>query len=188
MMLMKLIHTIGHSTRSAEEFLALLLSAGIAVLVDVRRYPGSRRYPHFNRAAMRSWLADAGIEYLHMPELGGRRAAQAESANTYWRNAAFRAYADYLSTAEFVQALERLEQLAEARRPVIMCAEAVPWRCHRQLIADALVARGLEVRHIISERSAEAHALNPGAQVDSSGRISYPGAGSTQSSLFDAER
>lgn len=129
---MSVVFTVGHSTRSADEFLELLGANGVRALVDVRRYPGSRRYPYFNRESLSELLSTAGIAYHHAPELGGRRESTADSPNTFWKNASFRAYADYMSTPEFQTAFERLEQIAWSLATAIMCAEAVPWRCHRQ--------------------------------------------------------
>src|SRR5437870_2302093 len=143
-----MIYTVGHSTRSLETFLALLAEHQIRLLVDVRRYPASRRYPHFAQEPLAAALEAVGIAYRHDADLGGRRSARKDSANTAWRSAGFRGYADYMETPAFEDALARLRELARARPTAILCAEAVPWRCHRQLIADALVARGEEVGHI----------------------------------------
>jgi uncharacterized protein (DUF488 family) len=184
---MRRFYTIGHSTRSAAEFLDLLLGAAVQLLVDVRRYPGSRRHPHFNREPLRELLRPAGISYLHLPELGGRRTAVPASLNGFWRNASFRAYADYMSTPEFAAALRRLESLPAQQSPVLLCAEAVPWRCHRQLIADALVARGHEVQHILAAHRSERHALHPGARLNTEGSLVYPAMLDGQSSIFEQE-
>ena len=181
---MSRFYTIGHSTRSIAEFIELLRS-GVSLLVDVRRYPGSRRHPQFNREALSESLAAAGIEYLHAPSLGGRRNADEHSPNTFWRNASFRGYADHMGTAEFQQALEQVERLGSEKTVSVMCAEAMPWQCHRQMIADALVARGHEVLHILSDRRLDAHELNPAAAVDRQGNITYPAAAGTQATLFD---
>ena len=182
---MSLLHTIGHSTRAFPEFHNLLRAFEVNTLVDVRRFPGSRRYPQFNRENLSLALQQECIAYLHAPELGGRRVALADSPNTFWRNASFRAYADYMATPEFRDALERLLQLAGDGTVAVMCAEAVPWRCHRQLIADALVAHGHEVRHILSETRAEPHTLNNGAFVFADGSVQYPGKAGAQGSFFD---
>jgi uncharacterized protein (DUF488 family) len=171
-----LVLTIGHSTRAWPAFLGLLREFGATTLVDVRRFPASRRHPHFNGLALARALGEDGIAYVHEPELGGRRDPQPESPNTAWRVAAFRGYADHMASAEFRAALDRLPALASAGRPAVMCAEAVPWRCHRQLIADALVARGLEVRHILGPGQDRAHELNPHARIATDGTILYPGA------------
>lgn len=185
------VHTIGHSTRSAQDFVDLLSRNGIDLLVDVRRYPGSRRHPHFNREALADTLAEAGIRYRHAPELGGRRPARddakgdvAASPNRGWRNDSFRAYADHMADPEWQAGLARLMEEAEAAAVAIMCAEAVPWRCHRQLISDALVARGVDVRHITSASEPAPHALNEMARVDGEGRVSYPGEEPDQRDLF----
>jgi uncharacterized protein (DUF488 family) len=149
--------TIGHSTRALAELLALLAEFEATTLVDVRRFPGSRRYPHFGGPALAQSLAGAGIGYAHEPDLGGRRDPSPASVNTAWRVAAFRGYADHMASPEFRAGLERVLALSEAGRPVIMCAEAVPWRCHRSLIADALAVRGIPVEHIMSAKRRDAH-------------------------------
>jgi uncharacterized protein (DUF488 family) len=166
---------VGHSTRSAAELLELLDEHGIRLLVDVRRFPGSRRHPHFGSAPLAAALAAGGIGYRHAPELGGRRDARPESPNTAWRNAGFRAYADHLATPEFRQALAVLLADAAAQPTTVMCAEAVPWRCHRQLIADAAVAAGVEVMHILGRGRCDRHALNAAARVAADGTVTYPG-------------
>jgi uncharacterized protein (DUF488 family) len=168
------IFTVGHSTRSSEEFLALLRAHGIGRLVDVRRYPGSRRYPHFSRDALAATLAEAGIEYVHAPGLGGRREAAPDSRNGAWRSAAFRGYADHMTSSEFQAWLQRLVAWSTEGNTAIMCAEALPWRCHRQLIADALVARGIEVMHISDPARTQKHLLNPHAVVADDGAVTYP--------------
>ncbi len=152
--------------------------------MDVRRYPASRRHPQFSRDALAASLARAGIEYVHEPALGGRRAARPDSQHTAWRVEAFRGYADYMETAEFGAALERLKQRAAGTTTAILCAEAVPWRCHRRLISDALVARGLEVLHILGPGHAEPHELDPNARVLPDGRLLYAGPAGDQPSLF----
>ncbi len=162
---MALIYTIGHSTRTLEDFLALLRQHGIQLLVDVRRFPTSRRHPHFARETLARALELEGIEYLHEPEMGGRRSARPDSQNTAWRVKGFQGYADHMDTPEFRAALERLVARAGERRTAVMCAEITPWRCHRQLIADALVARGHQVCHIVSPARIEEHNLNPNARV-----------------------
>jgi uncharacterized protein (DUF488 family) len=156
-------------------------------LIDVRRYPGSRRFPHFGRDALAASLPAAGIEYVHESDLGGRRTPREDSPHTAWRSAAFRAYADHLESEEFRAALVRIEAAASAGRPCLMCAEAVPWRCHRQLIADALTARGGEVRHILSATRADRHAINPHARVLQDGRLVYDRAAQEGRTLFDSE-
>lgn len=177
------ISTVGHSTRTAGELLDLLGEHGIALLVDVRRFPGSRRHPQFGRDALEAALAGRGIAYRHEPDLGGRRAALPDSPNNAWRVEAFRGYADYMGTPAFERALERLISLAGERPAAILCAEAVPWRCHRRLIADALVARGVEVRHILGPGRSEPHALHPDARVLPGGRLVYPAPGGEQGRL-----
>lgn len=181
---MPTLHTVGHSTRSADELLALLAQHGIGLLVDVRRYPGSRRHPQFSRDALAQSLAEAGIEYAHEPDLGGRRAARPDSPHTAWRVVAFRGYADHMETPEFAAALERLIRRAEEKPTVILCAEAVPWRCHRRLISDALVAKGIEVRHILGPGRADRHELDPNARVEPGGRMVYSGPEPVQADLF----
>src|ERR1039457_1853003 len=147
---MKRIFTIGHSTRNIGDFVSMLEENGIKLLVDVRKLPGSKRYPQFNKDDLADSLGKASIHYEHFPELGGRRKAKPDSHNTAWRNESFRGYADYMETQEFRQGVERLADLAEKAGPAaIMCAEAVWWRCHRALISDFLKARGVEVIHII---------------------------------------
>jgi uncharacterized protein (DUF488 family) len=168
------VWTIGHSTRSLEAFVALLHAHGIERLVDVRRFPRSRRHPHFNTDALGEALPTAGLAYRHLPGLGGFRRPRADSRNAGWRNASFRGYADYMETEEFTRHLAELLEDARAGRTAIMCAEAVPWRCHRSLISDALVARGVEVRHILGPSPAELHVLTAGARVSDT-RVLYPG-------------
>ena len=167
------ILTVGHSTRTAEELAGLLRQHGVERLVDVRSAPGSRRMPHFARAALEAWLPEAGIAYLHMPELGGLRRPRPNSVNGGWRNDGFRGYADYMQQPEFWSALEQLRKLASERRTAIMCAEAVPWRCHRSLISDALTARGVRVLHITGRGEPSQHRLTPFASVVE-GHITYP--------------
>ena len=167
------LFTIGHSTRSLEQFLGLLSREGATHLVDVRAFPTSARYPHFSQPDLQRAIVDTGGRYSHMPSLGGRRRGKRDSHNTLWRNASFRAYADYMETREFAEALDDLLALATLEPTVIMCAEAVPWRCHRSLIADALSVRGVEVRHLVSGSAPRPHALTPFAHVDGL-RLRYP--------------
>lgn len=167
------ILTVGHSTRTIEEFIRLLAAHKVNQLVDVRTIPRSRHNPQFNSDQLAHSLSGAGIRYLHMSELGGLRHARRDSINTAWRNLSFRGYADYMQTPEFEKALEELSRLAQKRRTAIMCAEAVPWRCHRSMIADALVARGTEVQEITSQTSVRLHAMPPWARMEQ-GRITYP--------------
>jgi uncharacterized protein (DUF488 family) len=168
------IYTIGHSTRPIDEFLTLLGVHHIRQLVDVRTVPRSLRNPQFAREALSRSLTAAGIAYRHLPELGGLRKPRRDSTNTAWRNDSFRGYADYMQTAAFDRALDELTAFAAAAPTAIMCAEAVWWRCHRRLIADALVARGIDVRHITSTAAASGHELTEFARVDN-GRVTYPG-------------
>ncbi|MGP0038882.1 MAG: DUF488 family protein [Solirubrobacteraceae bacterium] len=168
------IYTIGHSTRSPEELLALLSGPGVALVADVRAFPSSRRHPQFNRAVLAGWLGDAGIAYRHMPGLGGRRKAVPGSANGGWEDSAFQGYADHMRTSEFRTALAELEALAAERPTAIMCAEAVWWRCHRRLIADALVVRGWRVEHLGIGDSVALHELTEFAVVGPDRTITYP--------------
>ncbi len=168
------VWTVGHSTRAAAELIDALNSFKIKLLVDVRTYPGSRRYPHFNQEQLKPSLAAAGIEYQHLPELGGRRKARPDSQNLAWHNEMFRGYADYMETESFRLGIERLLDLAKKRRTAIMCAEAVWWRCHRSLIADYLKASGAEVTHIMAKGKSEPHPFTSAARVVD-GRLSYRG-------------
>lgn len=166
------VWTIGHSTRSADEFLALLTANGIEAVADVRRHAGSRRYPQFNPPALAAVLERHGIDYEPMPALGGRRKPHADSRNTIWRSESFRGYADYMETPAFRAAIDHLLALARRRRTTILCAEAVWWRCHRALIADFLKADGMEVLHILGPGKAEFHPWTPAAQIVD-GHLSY---------------
>ena len=166
--------TIGHSTLPLEAFLAALKDNGVKTLVDVRAFPGSRRYPHFGREALAQSVPAAGIAYQWMPALGGRRKVSAESQNGGWRNESFRGYADYMQTPEFEAGLDELPQQAPV---AYMCSESVPWRCHRSLISDALTARGLAVEHIFVKPNGHSerrpHSMTPFARVEG-GRVTYP--------------
>lgn len=168
------VWTIGHSTRSAEEFGAILKAHEIEVLVDVRMFPGSRRYPQFNKEALSAALAKLGIEYKHEPRFGGRRTPRADSHNTAWRNASFRAYADHMEGDEFRKAVEELLELAASRRTTVMCAEALWWRCHRSLISDYVKAAGHHVVHILGESKTEDHPFTSAAKIVD-GELSYRG-------------
>jgi uncharacterized protein (DUF488 family) len=168
------IWTIGHSTRPLAEFLDLLRAHRIGLLVDVRAIPYSRRYPHFHTETLGQASDAAGIAYRHLPGLGGRRRAQPASPHRGWKNLSFRGYADYMDSPEFSLALAELIRLAEHARTAIMCAEAVPWRCHRSLISDGLLVRGWAVLHILSGTKADPHQLPDWAHVEA-GRLSYPG-------------
>ncbi len=167
------IWTIGHSTRPLDELIDLLRRHEIGCIADVRTVPKSRRHPHFAREALERALPEAGIRYEHFAGLGGLRKPRRDSSNLGWRHPSFRGYADYMQTPAFQSALARLEELAETVRTAVMCAEAVWWQCHRQLIADALVARGHEVRHIMAD-GAPRHVLTSFARVRD-GRVDYPG-------------
>lgn len=168
------IWTVGHSTRSGEEFGQILSAHGIEVLVDVRSFPGSRRYPQFNRAALAESLAGIEIEYRHEPRLGGRRTPRADSHNTAWRNASFRAYADHMETDEFRKGVEDLLELAASARVAVMCAEALWWRCHRSLISDYLKAAGHTVVHIVDQTKTEEHPFTSAARIVD-GELTYRG-------------
>lgn len=180
-----LIHvlTIGHSTRTLEEFAGLLKSHSVGRLVDVRKMPRSRHNPQFNNDALAKSLEGYGIGYSHFPGLGGLRSAKADSPNTGWRNASFRAYADYMQTAEFTDNLEKLITIAQHEQVALMCAEAVPWRCHRSLIADALLVRNISVEEILSNTRCEPHKLTAFAHVEGTS-ITYPPMEPIQKELF----
>jgi uncharacterized protein (DUF488 family) len=154
------IYTIGHSTRTLDELVSLLNEHGVTRLADVRRYPGSRRHPHFSRESLEQTLT---INYVHFEDLGGRRRPAKNSRNTAWENEQFRGYADYMCTPEFRAAVDRL--LDTERATAVMCAEAVPWRCHRNLLSDDLVRRGIEVVHILGEGAAQRHQLSGMARI-----------------------
>jgi uncharacterized protein (DUF488 family) len=168
------VYTIGHSNRPIEAFIALLQAHGVAQLADVRTIPKSRRHPHFAQESLMVSLPAAGSAYRHFPGLGGLRKPAADSLNGGWRHPGFRGYADYMQTPAFASSLVDLIEWSKAAPTAVMCAEAVWWQCHRQLIADALVARGIDVRHITSHKTASAHALTSFARVDR-GNVSYPG-------------
>lgn len=167
------IWTIGHSTRMRDEFLALLHAHKIRLLVDIRTIPRSRHNPQFNTEALAQHLAEAAVGYQHSAQLGGLRKPRRDSINLGWRNESFRGYADYMQTEEFQRAVEELIAYGTKTRTAIMCAEAVPWRCHRSLIADALAVRGWEVRHILSATEATPHQLTSFAKIED-GMVTYP--------------
>ncbi len=167
------IFTIGHSTRLIAEFIEPLQANAVTQLLDIRTIPKSRHNPQFNSEALASSLRAAHISYIHMKELGGLRHAKRDSINLGWRNASFRGYADYMQTTEFESALARAIELAAAHPTALMCAEAVPWRCHRSLVADALVVRGIRVLEIVSAAAPKEHTLTPFARVRGN-RITYP--------------
>ena len=168
------VFTIGHSTRPIDQFIDLLNAHGVQRLIDVRTIPQSRHNPQFGREQLSASLEHAGIHYTHMPGLGGLRRPRKDSMNTGWRNASFRGYADYMQTPEFEESLDRCIELAKQECVALMCAESVPWRCHRSLIADALLARGIDVREITSATEARRHGLTPWARIDGT-RVTYPG-------------
>ena len=168
------VFTVGHSTRPIDEFIGLLRAQGIRRLLDIRTIPKSRRNPQFNTDALAASLAAVKIAYVHMKELGGLRHPARDSINLGWRNASFRGYADYMQTPAFAEALDRAIHLAQQTPPtVFMCAEAVPWRCHRSLVADALVVRGIRVLEIVSAAQPKEHTLTPFAHVQGT-RVTYP--------------
>ncbi len=168
----KIIWTIGHSTRSLEVFTDMLRSFDIECVVDIRNYPGSRKYPQFNKDALEVSLPENQIQYIHLKALGGRRKPEAHSLNTAWRHEAFRGYADYMDTAPFRHAMAELEAIGQRQRTAFMCSEAVWWRCHRALVADYLKARGWTVMHIMNIGKAEEHPYTSPAKVVD-GRLSY---------------
>ena len=169
-----MILTVGHSTHPIEEFLELLAAHGVEQLVDVRTIPKSRRNPQYNTEALAESLHAAHIQYRHMPGLGGLRHPRKDSINSAWQNDSFRGYADYMQTPAFESSLRELIDASKLHRTVIMCAEAVPWRCHRSLIADALLARGIEVADILTTKPAKPHTLTSFARVVGE-RVTYPG-------------
>ncbi len=168
------IYTIGHSTHPIKEFLDVLRAYNIQLLVDVRTVPRSRKNPQFGIELLPGELEGAGISYLHLKSLGGLRHAARDSSNTGWRNASFRGYADYMATDGFRQGLDELETLARRQCSAIMCAESLPWRCHRSLIADALTVAGWQVYHIMSKKSARPHELTKFLHIEN-GALTYPG-------------
>ena len=171
-----MILTVGHSTRSIEDFVALLRDHGVTTLADIRTIPRSRRNPQYESSALANALETAGIRYVHLPGLGGLRRPRRDSPNGAWRNESFRGYADYMQTDTFARALEDVLELARRGRLALMCAEAVPWRCHRSLVADALAVRGVPVAHIVGAGLARPHQLSLAARVQDH-RLTYPPAG-----------
>jgi len=169
-----ILWTVGHSTRTIEAFVELMAEFEVALLVDVRTVPRSRRNPQFNTDNLPVALSPAGIGYRHESDLGGLRKPRKDSSNTGWRNAGFRGYADHMQTDRFVTAIDALRVQLTDRRCAVMCAEAVPWRCHRSLIADAMIVRDVEVRHIMGPGKFTTHRLTPFARTDGL-RITYPG-------------
>jgi uncharacterized protein (DUF488 family) len=168
------IYTIGHSTRTADAFVDLLRVHGIGQVADVRTVPRSRRHPHFSQNALAELLKSNGITYLHIPELGGLRKPRPDSVNTAWQHPAFRGYADHMQTQTFQKGVDALVAFAGRASTTVMCAESVWWQCHRRLLADALVARGVAVRHILSAATPKPHELSEFAQVRGA-RVTYPG-------------
>lgn len=171
---MATVYTVGHSNRELRAFLSLLETHAVRALVDIRRHPGSRRHPHFVAERLAAALAERGIAYVHEPDLGGRRRPAPDSPNTFWQNAQFRGYADHMASSAFEAAAERVLAQAAETPTAVLCAEAVPWRCHRSLLADWLVAREHEVRHILSPGRTDRHVLQAAARVEE-GRLRYPG-------------
>lgn len=169
-----MLWTIGHSTRDLDEFIGLLKVNAIATLADVRHFPGSRKYPHFNVEPLRAGLRSAGIGYEALTELGGRRKVQPDSPNTGWRHPAFRGYADYMATPAFLEGIERLKQIASTRPTAIMCAEAVWWRCHRGLISDYFKVHGTRVLHIMGPGAPREHPYTSAANI-LNGKLDYSG-------------
>ena len=168
----KIIYTIGHSTHTLEEFVAMLKSFNIELLADIRSFPGSRKFPHFNKENLPASLAENNIEYIHLRNLGGRRKVNPESCNTGWRVAAFRGYADYMETENFEKAIKKLEQIASAKRVAYMCAEAVWWRCHRSLVSDYLKNEGWTVLHIMGVGKSTEHPYTAPAKIID-GKLDY---------------
>ncbi|HZG23445.1 MAG TPA: DUF488 domain-containing protein [Chitinophagaceae bacterium] len=168
------IWTIGHSTHSLQDFITMIHSFGINVLADIRSYPGSRRFPHFNQESLKTSLQENGIRYLHYRDLGGRRKPLPDSTNTAWRHAAFRGYADYMETTQFQHSISDLERVAMQHKTAYMCSEAVWWRCHRALVSDYLKIRNWEVKHITSAGSSTLHPFTSAARVEE-GKLLYTG-------------
>jgi len=172
-----IVLTIGHSTRNLDEFIKILQAYGVTKVLDIRTVPRSRRNPQFNGETLPEGLNSAGIGYMHMPALGGLRRPRKDSENTGWRNASFRGFADYMQTQEFEENIKKLIEHAARERVALMCAESLPWRCHRSLIADALLVRGIKVEHITGIQRRTEHRLTPFASVKGK-QITYPPAGS----------
>jgi uncharacterized protein (DUF488 family) len=165
--------TIGHSTRTLDEFINLLKAYKVTLVIDVRSVPRSRHNPQFNKETLPDTLKNAGVKYVHMPDIGGLRRAKPDSVNTAWRNKSFRGYADYMQTKEFTENLLHIIAFARENRVALMCAEALPWRCHRSLIADALVVRHIRVEHILTAENSVRHRLSEWAHVEGT-KITYP--------------
>ena len=171
----RVVYTIGHSTHPIEEFIAMLQSFSIALVADIRNYPGSRRYPQFNKDALEQSLKEKGIDYIHMKDLGGRRKPKPDSINTNWRHEAFRGYADYMQTDEFKNAMEELQAVASKQTTAYMCSEAVWWSCHRALVSDYLKIRGWTVMHIMGVGKEQEHPYTKAASIVN-GKLQYGGA------------
>ncbi len=167
------VYTVGHSTRTLSEFVGLMITYDVLMVIDVRALPHSKHNPQFNKETLHEALKDKSIKYIHMPDLGGLRRPQADSVNMALENKSFRGYADYMQTKEFTENLLKLLVLAKENCVAIMCAEAVPWRCHRSLISDALVARHIKVRHILNVQNYTNHELNPIAHIEGT-KVTYP--------------
>jgi uncharacterized protein (DUF488 family) len=168
----KMIWTVGHSTRSLEEFLAMLHSSEIELIADIRSYPGSRRFPHFNKEALEISLPQNNINYIHLKDLGGRRKTNPGSKNTSWRNLAFRGYADYMETPDFKTGIKKLEKMAQKQRTAYMCSEAVWWRCHRCMVSDYLKVQDWNVMHIMGIGKEQEHSYTAPAKI-TDGELSY---------------
>lgn len=178
------ILTLGHSTRPLPEFAELLQGHGVARLIDIRTVPRSRHNPQYNRETLPASLQEYSIAYSHFPGLGGLRPKHKNSINVGWRNASFRAYADYMQTGEFAESLQAMLDIARQEQVALMCAEAVPWRCHRSLVADALLARGIEAYEIINPERSQLHKLTPFARVEDGERLTYPSTEPVTGQLF----
>ena len=168
----KTIWTIGHSTRTLDQFIGMLKYFEILLVIDIRRFPGSRKYPHFNQENLQVSLRESGIDYMYFEDLGGRRKIHPDSTNTAWNNPSFRAYADYMETTPFQNSIEKLEKVASQQRTAYMCSEAVWWRCHRSLVSDVLKAGGWRVMHIMGPEKSEEHPYTSPAKIKS-GKVSY---------------
>ena len=177
------ISTIGHSNHPLEKFIEMLTAHGIELIADVRTVPRSRHNPQYNSDVLPASLREQGMAYRHLPDLGGLRHAKKDSLNTGWENATFRGFADYMQTESFEKGLAELIALADGTKVALMCAEALPWRCHRSLIADALMVRGITVMHIMSRTAANEHTLTPFAKVNGT-TITYPGDAPLQLDIF----
>ena len=170
---MQTIYTVGHSTHPLQEFSSILHAFSIQTVVDIRTIPRSRKNPQYNQEELESWLKTSGVGYVHLRDLGGLRHPRKDSVNIGWKNESFRGYADYMQSDQFASAISQLISFALEQTVTVMCAEAVPWRCHRSLVGDALLVRGVHVQHIMSATSSKAHVLTAWARVDGL-RITYP--------------